>query len=154
MKQNKLFRLASLTGALAFTSFLAAGCTGNSNSDTNEDVVKTEAVSEAAEVKDAVKVYDGKADLKSVPQKVTVIDFNATWCGPCRQFAPIFHSVAEKMGDKVDFYSVDVDKYPELAQYYRVQAIPTIVVLRPEGTTDFRTGLIDAAQLETLISGK
>ena len=46
---------------------------------------------------------------------VAVVDFSATWCGPCRMLAPVVESVSEKLAGKVDFYTVDVDEAPELA---------------------------------------
>ena len=45
-------------------------------------------------------------DIKE--SKAAVADFSATWCGPCKMMAPVFHAVADEMGDEVDFYSVDV----------------------------------------------
>ena len=56
-------------------------------------------------------------DIKE--SKVAVADFSATWCGPCKMMAPVFHAVADEMGDEVDFYSVDVDENPGLAAAVR-----------------------------------
>lgn len=52
-----------------------------------------------------------KADRTPKP---IILDFNAVWCGPCQEFAPVFEAAAEKYGDKVDFISIDVDKYQDL----------------------------------------
>lgn len=60
-----------------------------------------------------------------------VIDFNASWCGPCRMFAPTFHKVAKDMGARVDFYSVDVDNNPQLCTDYGIRAVPTIIIVNP-----------------------
>ena len=51
---------------------------------------------------------------------VAVVDFSASWCGPCRMLAPVLEAVSEKLADRVDFYNVDVDEAPELAAAYRV----------------------------------
>lgn len=64
----------------------------------------------------------------------TVLDFNATWCGPCKLFAPIFDEVAEAYGNQVDFYSVDVDVNPETSGAFEIQYIPSVIVLLPDGT--------------------
>ena len=58
-----------------------------------------------------------------------VVDFWAGWCGPCRMMAPIFEEAAAELEGKVTFVKVDVDQNPDLAAAYRVQAIPTLVML-------------------------
>jgi thioredoxin len=58
-----------------------------------------------------------------------VVDFWAGWCGPCRMMAPIFEDAAAQLDGKVTFVKVDVDQNPDLAAQYRVQAIPTLVML-------------------------
>ena len=61
---------------------------------------------------------------------VAVVDFNATWCGPCRMLAPVLETVSEELGGQVSFYSVDVDECPELAAEYRVQSVPCLVMMK------------------------
>jgi thioredoxin len=62
-----------------------------------------------------------------------VIDFWATWCGPCKQFAPVFEAVALERSAGLSFAKVDVDENPELASRFGVMSIPTIVVVAPSG---------------------
>ncbi len=64
-----------------------------------------------------------------------VIDFTADWCPPCQLFAPIYKATAEKMGDKIDFYKVDIDKCPEAAARAEVSSIPTLIYSPVEGST-------------------
>lgn len=95
---------------------------------------------------DAVK---GLTDMQSLTlidkaQRPFVIDFSATWCGPCRLFAPTYHEVAEELGSKIDFYQVDVDDNPLLCQKYRIEAVPTVVIVNPQtGRKQVITGLVD-----------
>lgn len=63
--------------------------------------------------------------------QLTFIDFNATWCGPCKKFAPTFEEIAGEYAGKALFYSVDVDVHPELAAEYGVQGIPHIQFINP-----------------------
>lgn len=60
-----------------------------------------------------------------------VVDFSATWCGPCKMFKPTFEAVAAEMDGKVDFYSVDVDRCPQFSAAMRIQAVPTIFIFNP-----------------------
>ena len=62
--------------------------------------------------------------------KPTVVDFYATWCGPCKMQAPILEQVKNAVGDKANVVKIDVDKNPELARQYRVQSIPTLIAFR------------------------
>ena len=60
--------------------------------------------------------------------KLAVVDFSATWCGPCQMLAPIFEELSEEMSD-VDFYSVDVDANPVLSVVNKIASVPTISYL-------------------------
>ncbi len=85
---------------------------------------------------------DGSGGNSPSRQGITVIDFNANWCGPCRRFAPIFHQVAEELNGRLRFISVDVDKTPEPARQFGVSSIPQITVLRPDGTSYSAVGFM------------
>lgn len=77
-----------------------------------------------------------------------VIDFFATWCGPCRRLMPQVDALAAEMGDRVLFIAVDVDQSPGVAGRYRVEGVPTLVFLTAEGREADRTvGLLGAAAL-------
>ena len=65
--------------------------------------------------------------LKS--QKPVLVDFWATWCGPCQMMGPVIEQMAKEHSD-IKFCKVDVDKEPGLAQQYRVMSIPTLVAFR------------------------
>lgn len=72
--------------------------------------------------------------------KPTILDFNAVWCGPCKNFAPAFDAASSKFGDDVDFISVDIDKNPKTAQAFNIESVPTLVILLPDGTTQRYVG--------------
>ncbi len=60
--------------------------------------------------------------------KTVLLDFWATWCGPCRMIAPVLEEVAQERED-VKVCKIDVDKEPELAQQFQIMSIPTLIVM-------------------------
>ncbi len=71
-------------------------------------------------------------EFESLAKKsaVAVVDFSATWCGPCKMLAPVVESVSAKLGDKADFYNVDVDEAQELAIEYGVNSVPCLILMK------------------------
>ncbi|NXR35013.1 THIO protein, partial [Zosterops hypoxanthus] len=65
-----------------------------------------------------------EAELKSAGEKLIVVDFSATWCGPCKMIKPFFHSLCEKYGDVV-FIEIDVDDAQDVASHCDVKCMPT-----------------------------
>ena len=87
-----------------------------------------------------------------------VIDFYATWCGPCRQLSPLLDKLAAPLAEQIKFVKVNVDESPGLAQNYTVSAIPTLLFFKDGKIVERITGLAAEAELkaklEKLAAGK
>ncbi|MFM7709293.1 MAG: thioredoxin [Ferruginibacter sp.] len=62
--------------------------------------------------------------------KPVLVDFHATWCGPCQQLTPILKSVKDRIGDKATIIKVDVDQYPATARQFDIQGVPTLILFK------------------------
>ena len=81
--------------------------------------------------------------------KLVVIDFTASWCGPCKMIAPLFKELSEEMGNAV-FLKIDVDENPETAARYSVSAMPTFVFIKAGEVVDRLMGA-NPARLREMI---
>lgn len=86
---------------------------------------------------------------EGIKDKLVLVDFYATWCGPCRMMHPIIEEVAKEENIKV--IKVDVDKHDELARNYGIMSIPTIILFQNGNLVEKNIGFIPKEQLLTMI---
>ena len=80
-----------------------------------------------------------------------LVDFFATWCGPCKVMHPILEELKKSVGDKAVIIKVDIDKNRELASQYNVASVPTLIVFRKGEVSWRQSGVTPASDLEKVL---
>ena len=80
-------------------------------------------------------------------EKLVIVDFWATWCGPCRMLSPLLDEVEEEMADKITVVKVNVDDADEIAMRYRIMSIPTLLFFKNGQLVDKSVGAMPKSAL-------
>ena len=84
---------------------------------------------------------------------LAIVDFWATWCGPCRMIAPALEEIAEQLGDKVKIVKLNVDENPNVAAKYGIMSIPTLMMFKNGEIASRQVGAAPKQKLAQWISG-
>ena len=96
-------------------------------------------------------IEDNNFKSEVLEQKgIVVVDFFATWCGPCKMIAPIIEELEAEMKD-IKFVKLDVDENPEVSNKYQIQSIPTLKVFKDGKDVDTVVGFLPKDQIKALI---
>lgn len=143
----------------AFAIVLAStACAGNSgeNKKSNEPT-KEENKMEVVSLNKAEflkKVYDFEAnpnDWKFECKRPAIVDFYATWCGPCKALHPVLEELSKEYSGKVDIYQIDVDQEKELAAAFGIRSIPTLLLIPMKEEPRITQGALPKDQLKKAI---
>ena len=92
--------------------------------------------------------YEAEVLQSDIP---VLIDFWASWCGPCKMLSPVIAEIAEEYDGKVKVCKVNVDEEPDLANTFRVTSIPLVVYMKDGEVVDSSVGFVPKEQIEALI---
>ena len=158
---KKLFLVLIVISAF----FTSCKCSHKDDKTENKEETKLEVTdSESKDEASLVKVMDYDSFIKNIwnleenatefvfkSKRPCVIDFFATWCGPCKRVAPIIEQLAEEYKGKVDFYKVDTDQNQKLAMILQIKNIPTVFFMKAGMQPEKTVGAHDEAYYREII---
>lgn len=104
-----------------------------------------------SEIHQILELSEKNFDSYIKSEKPILVDFWATWCGPCKFMLPVFDRLAKKYSSKVNFGRINVDDYQSIAVKYDVYAIPTFIIFTNGKITDRAVGAVGEKGLENLL---
>jgi thioredoxin 1 len=147
-------------------ALLLAGCNNNNTATTEKVTPPPAATVDTPAQKPAVPDPEAKTTAWQGVQEITdnefekkvlkntgltVVDFNATWCGPCKLLAPIYKKSADQFAGKASFASMDVDQNPTVSQQYQITSIPLLLFFKDGKIVNKIVGLVNGAELNKAI---
>ena len=97
-----------------------------------------------------VKIINNNEFINEVENKdgLVVVDFFATWCGPCKMLSPIYEALGNEMVEKANFLKVDIDQSIELAQKFEVSTVPTMIIFKDGKPVETLIGFMPKNKIE------
>ncbi len=139
-----------LLALLSLVLVTGSGCAQNTNQKKSSDMKTIELTSEEFRT----KVFDyklNKAEWKYEGDKPCIVDFFATWCGPCKALAPTLEEIAAEYDGKITVYKVDVDKADEAAAAFGIRSVPTLLFVPMSGKPQMAQGALPKSEIKKII---
>lgn len=105
-----------------------------------------------AEFNKKVANLENGNEWKFLGERPAIIDFFATWCGPCKMLSPILDELSEEYEGKVDFYKVDVDQESKLSELFNIRSVPSLLFIPLTGNPGMLQGALPKVQLKNSIN--
>ena len=98
-----------------------------------------------------MKIVDSNEFKSEIESGITVVDFFATWCGPCKMLAPVLEGLASEMEGKVKFIKVDIDQSLDLANEFQISSVPTMIIFKDGQKADQLVGFLPKERIQQVI---
>ncbi|PNX98213.1 thioredoxin Y1 chloroplastic-like [Trifolium pratense] len=99
------------------------------------------------EVQAKKQTFSSFDDLLANSDKPVFVDFYATWCGPCQFMVPVLEEVSARLQDQIQIVKIDTEKYPSIANKYKIEALPTFIIFKDGKPFDRFEGALTADKL-------
>lgn len=142
----------ALLGFLIFSMFKKGKSTDNkSNNIKTEKAMKTVELTKSDFLTKVADFETNPQTWKYLGDKPAIVDFYATWCGPCKSIAPVLEDLAAEYEGKIHVYKIDVDKEQNLASAFNVRSIPTLLFIPVDGKPQMAQGAMSKSDFKKLI---
>ncbi len=101
--------------------------------------------------KQEIKLLNDESFEQEIKQGITLVDFHAEWCGPCRMLAPVLEKVADEVSGKARIVKLNIDNSQQIASTYQVTSIPTLILFKDGQEVNRLVGLRDADTIKEFI---
>lgn len=139
---------------MAALSLFATGCAQNNTkkqNTQNTNEMNTIALTKADFLKKVVDYEKNPTEWKYLGDKPALVDFYASWCGPCKALAPVLEELAAEYKDQIYIYKIDTEAEQELAAAFGIRSIPTLLFIPMEGKPQMAQGALPKATLKKAI---
>jgi thioredoxin 1 len=99
-----------------------------------------------------MKIVDNSQFKSEIESGVTVVDFFATWCGPCKMLSPVLDELSGEMEGKANFVKVDIDQSSDLASQFQIMSVPTMVIFKNGEKVDQLVGFLPKEKIQEVIN--
>ena len=113
--------------------------------------MKTMSLNEADFLNKVANYETSPSEWKFLGERPAIIDFYATWCGPCKMLSPVLEELAAEYAGKIDIYKINVEEEEELAGVFGVRSVPTLLFVPMEGAPQMAQGALPKNVLQEAI---
>lgn len=98
-----------------------------------------------------MKIVSSNEFKNEISEGVVLVDFFATWCGPCKMLAPVLEDLNEEMAEKVKIIKVDIDQSVDLADQFRISSVPTMILFKDNKPVETLVGFLPKERIKQVI---
>lgn len=141
-----------ITLAFILVSLTLVSCNTKSNNNLKDKEMSTQQLTKSEFITKVVDYENNPNDWKYLGDKPAIIDFYASWCGPCKMIAPILEELADEYKDQIYIYKINTEEERELSSAFGIRSIPTLIFVPMEGQPHLSQGAMSKEALKDAIN--